>query len=254
MMPQNAYECINWNIAPADLQLTREAVHIWLARVDRDLMAIGNILPVLADDEQAKAARFYFERDRRRFIAAHSILRILLGRYLDCDPRSIRFRANSCGKPALDMPQKEHKLTFNLSHSHELALFAFTYDREIGVDVEYMRPDVEYEQVARHSFSSNEQEALRDLPGSEKPQGFFNGWTRKEAYIKARGLGLYLPLDVFDVSLKPGDAAALLASREKEQEAARWTMRALAPGQGYAGALCVEGDRWQLECYGWQLA
>lgn len=204
---------------------------------------------MLSDDEQAKAARFYFERDRQRYAAAHSILHMLLGRYMDCDPLAIRFRTNSYGKPALDIPQQEHTLTFNLSHSHKLALYAFTCNREIGVDVESMRSNIEYEQLARYSFSPNEQQALHDLPDSAKQQGFFNGWTRKEAYIKARGLGLHLPLHLFDVSLKPGEPTALLASREDVREAARWTMRALAPGPDYAGALCVEGDGWELACY-----
>lgn len=242
-------ESQQWNIPPADPQLTRDAVHVWLAHMDQYSMTIGNTPPVLSDDEQAKAAKFYFERDRRRYAAAHSILRILLGRYLDCDPLAIRLRTNSHGKPAIDGPRQEQALTFNLSHSHELALFAFTYEREIGVDVEYMRANIEYEQLARHSFSPNEQQTLHNLSDSEKPQGFFNAWTRKEAYIKARGLGLYLPLHLFDVSLRPGEPAALLASRENVREAARWTMRTLSPGTGYAGALCVEGNGWKLQCY-----
>lgn len=238
-----------WNMPPDNLQLTRDGVHVWLAHVDIYSMAIGNTSPVLSEDERARAEKFYFERDRRRYTAAHSILRILLGRYLDCDPLATRFRTNSHGKPTIDAPLQEQRLTFNLSHSNELALLAFTYDREIGVDVEYMRSNIEYEQLARHSFSPNEQRALHDLPDSEKPQGFFNAWTRKEAYIKARGLGLYLPLHLFDVSLRPGEPAALLASREDARETARWTMRALSPGAGYAGALCVEGGEWNLQCY-----
>jgi 4'-phosphopantetheinyl transferase len=236
-----------WNMPPTHLQLTKGVVHVWLAHVDAYFMAIGKSL--LSSDEQEKAARFYFERDRRRYAAAHSILRILLGRYLDCDPLAIRFRTNSHGKPAIDAPIQEQRLTFNLSHSNALALLAFTCDREIGVDVEYMRSNVEYEQLARHSFSPNEQQTLLSLPDNAIPQGFFNAWTRKEAYIKARGLGLHLPLHLFDVSLRPGEAAALLASREDAHEAARWTMRTLAPGAGYAGALCVEGDGWELQRY-----
>jgi 4'-phosphopantetheinyl transferase len=224
-------------------------VHVWLAQVDQYSMAIENISPVLSVDEQAKAAKFYFERDRRRYAAAHSILRILLGRYLGCDPLAIHFRTNSHGKPAIDAPVQEQRLTFNLSHSNELALLAFTCDRDIGVDVEYMRSNVEYEQLARHSFSPAEQQTLHNLPDNAIPQGFFNAWTRKEAYIKARGLGLHLPLHLFDVSLRPGEPAALLASREGAHEASRWTMRALAPGTDYAGALCVEGGGWELHCY-----
>jgi len=142
-------------------------------------------------------------------------------------------------------------LQCNVSHSHELALLAFSYRRELGVDVEYMRTNIEYEDLARHSFSPNEQAVLLALPPEVRQQAFFNCWTRKEAYIKARGMGLSLDLAIFDVSLVPGEPIALLASREDQREVARWRFYELDPGPGYAGALAVEGQEWALHCWQW---
>ncbi|HEV7237210.1 MAG TPA: 4'-phosphopantetheinyl transferase superfamily protein, partial [Ktedonobacteraceae bacterium] len=145
-------------------------------------------------------------------------------------------------------------LSFNISHAHDLALYAFTYVRQVGVDVEYIRLNDDYEHLAQHYFSPYERTVLQTLPMEEKQQAFFQCWTRKEAYIKAKGLGLSLPLDLFDVSLRPNEPAALLQSRENPREAARWSLRELAPGAGYVGALAVEGKKdWQLHCWQWDM-
>src|SRR5205823_1032898 len=158
---------------------------------------------------------------------------------------------NAYGKPALSSPESELGLNFNLSHSHHIALYAFTYSRNLGIDVEYMRSNVEYEQLAQHFFSPYENAILHAVPTDLKREAFFNCWTRKEAYIKARGEGLSIPLDVFDVSLRPGEPAALLDSREEAQEVARWSLYELAPGPDYAGAVAVEGHGLHLRCWQW---
>jgi 4'-phosphopantetheinyl transferase len=134
-------------------------------------------------------------------------------------------------------------LQFNLSHSHQMALLAFTRGRNVGVDIEYMRPDVEFEQLARHFFSPTECAVLLDMASVLRKETFYNCWTRKEAYIKARGEGLSIPLDMFDVSLRPGEPAALLQCREDQAEVARWSLHALMPGELYAAALAVEKTR-----------
>ncbi len=242
---------LQWHIPPSNLHLEHNVVHVWLAHLVQEPLTIGNLYSLLSEDEQVRAAKFYFERDRQRYIIAHGILHILLGRYLGCDPHAIRFRTNNYGKPSLDLTQHEHSLRFNLSHSHEMALLAFAYDRELGVDIEYMRDIEDYDRLARVSFSPNERQVLRELDNDEKRQGFYNCWTRKEAYIKARGMGLSLPLNLFDVSLLSGEPAQLLASREDAREVERWSMRDLSPAPDYAGALCVEDDGWKLSCYVW---
>jgi 4'-phosphopantetheinyl transferase len=241
-----------WQTPPQRLILSKEDVHVWRATLPQPPTVVNHLQNILSVEERARARRFYFEKDRKAFIVAHGLLRILLGSYLDCDPSLLRFQTNTYGKPALDLSQ-EPALHFNLSHSHELVLYAFTYSREIGIDIEYMRPAIAYEELARHSFSLHEQAALRSLPAEAQREGFFNCWTRKEAYIKARGMGLSLDLRLFDVSLKPGEPAALLQSRESKRETDRWSMLTLAPGTDYASALAVEGHDWRLSGFQYPL-
>lgn len=239
-----------WRVPPASLQLQEDEVHVW--RVSLKDLPGEPFHTILVDDELERARRFYFEKDRRRWIKAHVVLRLLLGKYLAVHPRELRFTTNTYGKPALEYPPTGTRFHFNLSHSGELALYAFAYDRHVGVDVEFMRAGIEYHELATHSFSGPECTALRALPASLQEEAFFLCWSRKEAYIKARGMGLSLPLEQFDVSLRPGEPAALLASREDPQATRRWSMRALEPGDRYAGALVVEGFDWQLQCWQWQ--
>jgi 4'-phosphopantetheinyl transferase len=142
-------------------------------------------------------------------------------------------------------------LRFNVSHSQDLALFAFSVARELGVDVERMDPAVASERIPEHFFSPGECAALRALPTEQQPEAFFACWTRKEAYIKAKGKGMAIRLDQFDVSLVPGEAAALLKTAEGPREACRWSLHALSPAPGFAGALAVEGQGAKLR--GWRL-
>lgn len=240
-----------WEAPPSTLQLAQDKVHVWRASLEQPEETLRQLRRLLSPDERSRAERFYFERDRRRFVVARGRLRQLIGRYLDLAPEAICFSYNAYGKPAL--ARQAHPdaaaLCFNLSHSHELALYAFTCGREVGIDVEYMRRDIEYEELARHSFSAQEQAVLHALPLDLKSEGFYNCWTRKEAYIKARGAGLAIPLDLFDVTLRPGEPAVLLASREDTREPQRWQFTALAPGPDYAGALAVEGRGWLLRAF-----
>src|SRR6185312_3642180 len=133
-----------------------------------------------------RAARFRFDRDRDRFITARGTLRMLLARYLRKQPKDLQFLLGREGKPALVPESAGETLSFNLSHSQDVAVFAFGWHRNIGVDVERVRPDVEYEDIARHHFSAGEIQSLASLPRQKRVEGFFLCWTRKEAYIKAR--------------------------------------------------------------------
>lgn len=188
---------------------------------------------------------------------------MILSRYLDAKPDHLRFCYNPFGKPALTEPQGAGALRFNMSHSDDLALYAVTSGQEVGVDIEHLRDDFASEQIAERFFSPREVAMLHAVPLNMRTRGFFNCWTRKEAYIKARGEGLSLPLDGFDVTLTPGEPAALLSVRESkpevgdviagdnELEASRWSLRELRPGAGYAGAIAVQGHDWQLKCWQW---
>jgi 4'-phosphopantetheinyl transferase len=241
-----------WNSPTGDLRLSEHEVHIWRASLNTSLSLIHHLQQLLTEDEVVRAGRFAFERDRHHFIVARGILRAILGRYLSIRPGFLRFDTNAYGKPYLGLPRGKPPLKFNLAHSHDLALYAFTHSREVGVDIEYMRADIDYEELAKYSFSQYEQSILRTLPEVAKQQAFFHCWTRKEAYIKARGKGLSIPLDLFDVSLGPGEPPVLINSREDPQETARWSFRDLNPGPGYASALVVEGSEWSLKCWQWE--
>ncbi len=240
-----------WHPPPESLTLGSDEVHVWRATLDRSAAALQRLLQTLSEDESARADRFYFQRDREHFIAARGLLRSLLGGYLSFPPEQLRFGYSPHGKPSL--PGEWSELHFNLSHSHALALYAVTRGREVGIDLEYIRPELADEPIAERFFSAREAGALRSLPASLQPEGFFNCWTRKEAYIKARGEGLTISLDQFEVSLAPGEPAALLSVNSDPAEASRWSLRELAPGPGYVAAIAVEGEGWQIQCWEWPL-
>lgn len=241
-----------WLPPPLALALPDDEVHIWRAELDLPPARIDEFQRILAPDERSRAEKFYFERDRIHYTAGRSLLRMILGRYLQAEPGQIQFHYNAYGKPALAPAHGPGPLRFNLSHSGGLALYAFANSREIGVDVEHIRTDLDHAQIAAHTFSALENALLSSLPADVQPVAFFNCWTRKEAYIKAHGLGLSLPLDQFAVSLAPGEPARLLHTAGAPQEAERWSLQALAPGPGYAGALAAEGLAWHLKCWQWQ--
>ena len=240
-----------WGFPPATIALGDNDVHVWRVSLDESAPQRNRLLRTLAADERTKAERFHFQKDRERFVTAHGILRAILGRYLNRDPESLSFCYGSHGKPVLAGESGADALRFNMSHSHEAVLYAVTRGREIGIDVEFIRCDLEAEQIAERFFSKKEIATLRSLPPGIRQYAFFLCWTRKEAYIKARGEGLSIPLDQFDVSLIPGEPAALLSTQTDSDEALRWSLHELALGAGYAAALAAEGRDWTLTCWQW---
>lgn len=241
-----------WLHPPESLRLAYDDVHVWRAFLGLGAEHVQDLQRTLTLDERERAERFHFQRDRIRFIVTHGLLRAILGRYVGVEPSQLRFCYNSHGKPALTREFDGEMIRFNLSHSHELALYAVTRGREVGVDLEHIRADLADGQIAEQFFSPREVAELCALPADMQTAAFFNCWTRKEAYVKARGEGLSLPLDQFDVSLAPGEPVALVSTAGDSSEAARWSLQALFPGPGYAAALAVEGHFWQLKC--WQLS
>lgn len=240
-----------WDAPPPSPALGDD-VQVWAAPLDPSAEVIRSHAALLAPDERARAERFRFERDRRRFVVARGVLRTLLGRYLGTDPRRVAFRYESHGKPALGEGFGGQGIHFNVSHSGEMALYAFARGRELGVDVEEVRPMEDGLEIAERFFSPAEVAAFRALPAEIRDEAFFNCWTRKEAYIKAVGEGLSFPLHVFDVSLAPGEPARLLASRDAKQ-AERWSLQGLPdPAPGYRAAIVVEGEGWELACWRWE--
>ncbi len=242
---------MSWPTPPLDRTLHHDEVHVWLVAYEMFRAQIPALHLLLNGEEAKKAAQFYFEKDRRRYIVTHGLLRTLLASYTNLEPTQLGFSYNVYGKPELAPSLQNNLLHFNLSHTHDLIVYAFTYIRNVGIDIEYMRTTIEYEQLAKRYFSPFENAELQRLPVFLRQQAFFHCWSRKEAYIKARGLGLSLALDSFDVTVEPGAPAKLLASRESAQETNRWLFASLPMDPQYAGTLVAEGHDWHM--HRWQL-
>jgi 4'-phosphopantetheinyl transferase len=226
-------------------------VHVWRACLNLDTSLLGQLWETLSPDEQLRADRFRFRRDREHFVAARGGLRDVLGRYTGSAPRSLRFSYDEYGKPSLNAETCGGLPRFNVSHSNGVALYAVTAGPEVGVDLEHVREDFASLEIAKSFFSRREVAALRALPPAQRTPAFFDCWARKEAYIKARGQGLSCPLHLFTVSLTPSQPAALLCTEDEPQEAARWSLVELFPGEGFKAALAVRGEVPALRCWLW---
>ena len=222
-----------------------DEVHVWRADLDSEQQACS-FEHLLSSDEIQRANRFRFPQHRRRFVIARGCLRKLLGAYLEMDGRELIFTYSAEGKPSLDAAHRSD-VRFNVSHSRDIAGFGIVAARDIGLDVEVIRRDVDVDEIPKRFFSCAEQQMLAGLQGEDKYWGFFNCWTRKEAYVKAVGSGLSLPLRDFDVSLLPGEPAKLLATRPDASLAERWSMTSLDFGNECAAAVVVEGHVEKIE-------
>jgi 4'-phosphopantetheinyl transferase len=241
-----------WRRSPGSPSLYADEVHVWRASFHQLSDRIRHFESMISEDERSKARRYRFDDNREEYILGRGLLRQLIGGYLEQDPASVQFVYNPYGKPSLIGQGGPNRLTFNISHAHGLVLCAFSRGRELGVDLERIRPEAAQDGVAERFFSLAEVKSLRALPVHAQAIGFFNCWTRKEAYIKARGEGLTIPLNQFDVSLVPGQPAALLSSRIEPADTHRWSLQALNMGVQYVAALAVEGPDWDLTCWDWQ--
>lgn len=213
--------------------LDRRRIDVWAVRLPESQDLAMRFRPILTRDETDRADRFLFDHLQYRFIVSRGALRVLLARYLGGAPAGIRLRYGSKGKPFLENPE----LQFNASHSSGLALFGFTRGCELGIDVERIRPLTEIREIAGQFFCPEEASELMSLSPDERTQSFFLCWTRKEAYIKAVGDGLWLPLDSFRVALKSSDPPRFHHLGESQTEAQAWTLHNLEPAPQYAAAL-----------------
>ena len=234
------------NVAPA----SRHQVHLWhwpLEGIDHP--QIERAWRLLSFDERRRAERFARHEDRIAFACSHAGMRLILGIWVGCDPAILRLTTEAHGKPRLmlDTPSValQPRPFFNLSHSHGMATLAVSSSFDLGVDIELIRP-IEAEDLARRFFSAAENAALASLGEEHRLEAFFNAWTRKEAYLKAIGLGLAAPLDAFDVSLVPGDSPRLLAIRGNAAAAARWQFAHFIPRAGFIGAVAARAQGWTL--------
>ena len=234
-----------WLAPSSQTSLNVKEVIVWRVLVDQAQAA--TYWPLLSQDEQARAQRFHFAKDRKVFVVARGVLRLLISRYLPANPASITFSKTEFGKPFLP----DSSLHFNLSHSGNIVLLAFARDIELGVDVEQYKPLPDLADIAQNFFSAQEQTALFSLPISEQQAAFFRLWSRKEAFIKERGEGLSHPLDSFDVSLS-AENPQLLATRKSAIDVVDYTIQALNVEDGYESAVAITRADWHFKFYNWE--
>ena len=221
-------------------------VHVWRAHLDVPSTELEALKGTLSDTEKARAGRFKFQRDSARFVTSRGVLRTILGSYLHKEPSEIQIDTQVEGKPCLREAENQEHLYFNLSHSQGLGVYAICKMGEIGIDVELIRDGIEVMELAERNFSKTEIEELKQLPQEERLLGFYLGWTRKEAYLKAEGTGLQVSLDSFAVSLDPRIAPRLISPNCSE-----WEIQSIEPAPGYVGAVVVHGMKWTLKLLSW---
>lgn len=231
-------------------------VHCWSAALDVSPGTYKCLRATLSGDELERSARFTFEQDRLRFIVARGILRDILGRYLDEDPGELGFDYGPSGKPEL-WSCFDSGLRFNLSHADGRALIAVAADARVGIDLERLRPRADHADVAREYFPARESAALSAIPRERYAEAFLGCWTKREAYLKACGDGLTLPMSsvpvpmITDASLEPIELC--MASYDLDPTG-HWSFYTLRPARGYIGALVLEGAGRRLQHWRWQVA
>jgi 4'-phosphopantetheinyl transferase len=232
--------------------LAESAVHIWTIDLAWQEDRMHELHKLLSADENERVERFVFDRDKRRFIAARGAMRKILSEYLSIPPQEVVFAYSRNGEPELASDWRETEIKFNLSHSSELAILAVARGLCVGVDLELINQGLAIDEIASRFFSPTEVNTLRAIPSERRQEAFFSCWTRKEAYIKALGAGLSLPLDSFDVAFGPGVPAALLRAGVAAEELPRWSIYDLAVAPMYAAALVVEGKKHKLQQRQWE--
>jgi 4'-phosphopantetheinyl transferase len=240
-----------WTRLSGAYVLPKDEVHVWRTSLDMSRSGIAKLREFLSAEERERADRFHHEVDGRRCVIGRGLLRLLLGSILELPADQLRFEYHQFGKPNLIAAQG-FPLQFNVSHAGELILVAVTAGRAVGVDVERIRTDLAIGSLAAQLFSAEEYKGFASLKGHMQCEAFFAYWTRREAYLKARGVGLSSPFDQFSVSFLPGEEPRLLKTRPDPTEALRWTLRTLDLGRDYVAALAVAGLGWKLRCLDWQ--
>jgi 4'-phosphopantetheinyl transferase len=234
-----------------DFTRAENHVDIWQIDIGGDADSIQERRLLLSTDELQRADRFHFDKHRRRFIKARAAMRQILGGYAGVTAKELTFSYGARGKPELSGAAESIGIKFNLSHSDDVAMLAVTRGLTVGIDIERINPEFATEEIAERFFAKGEIECLQALPIAERADSFFSCWTRKEAYIKALGDGLSVPLDSFEVAFGPGIGAALLQVKTDPREVSRWSMYDLETAQGFRAALVVEGRGHGLRPRAW---
>ncbi|MBE9227692.1 4'-phosphopantetheinyl transferase superfamily protein [Phormidium sp. LEGE 05292] len=228
-----------WRCPPQNLTISPDYLHIWRAELDLPTDLLTDLAGNLSLDERQRAEKFYFEKDKKKFIACRGLLRVILSRYLNFEPQKLEFAYSLQGKPELNNIDPEERLCFNVSHSHGLAVYAIALNRAVGIDLEHLRDITDVQQLAERFFSKSESTLINALPESQQKQLFFRFWTIKEAYLKATGEGL-AGLQTIAVSFTPENAINLHNTESNILLNKRWYCTEFEPNSEYTGALVVE--------------
>ena len=229
-----------WEEIHNDVPNLSDEIHVWKINLDELCSQISHLQTFLSEDEKQRAGRYHFQKDAFRFIAARASLRILLARYVNASPKQIDFDYSEYGKPYVSRESSDLMINFNISHSERLALIAFGMQEEIGVDIEMHREDFATFDIAQRFFSAVELESLLNLTKLEFKQAFFNCWTRKEAYIKAKGLGLSLALDSFAVETADSPNPKLQVSEIYPADVYSYSFHSFEPEHRFSAALAAD--------------
>ena len=239
---------ISWHTPKNELQLVGREVHVWCADLDLADAGVEQLQQLLSPDECEKTSRFHFKHHRRRYIVGRGLLRSILSKYLDTDPRSIEFNYSRRGKPSLKHQPTHGKLFFNLSHSHELALYAIAPHPLVGIDIEHIRSMPSMDDMARRYFFSNEYHKINAMDADDKSRAFFNYWTCKEAYVKATGAGL-AGLEEVEVLMDPSGEVSLQIVKGSRPDRQDWFVQQIQLNNGYSAALVLSGRQWQIDYF-----
>lgn len=231
-----------WPRFPTSLS-TRE-VHVWRLKLEQSELQVDEFAPILSGDERRRAARFRFERDRKRFVVGRGVLRTILASYMNTEPDQLKFSYGAYGKPYVQHRSYGIPIQFSIAHSHELALYAFARERKVGVDAEYVREFPDLEQMGARYLTEQENAVFKSLPRRQKARAFFESWTRKEAYLKAIGTGLAHALDRIDV-VRAGELTPVPNTRDLVGTS-ELSIASFTPCLGYVAALAIEGGNLSL--------
>ena len=216
--------------------------HVWRASVDYSESKVNKVIGFLSRDEVERANRFYFERDRMQFIVRRGILKQIIANYLAIDPKNLLFEYNRFGKPFLITDSLKHDLRFNMSHSKNMAIYCIGYQKDVGIDIEYIQEDFEFHQIIDRFFSLNEKKHIQKITIDKRREAFFRIWTRKEAVLKALGKGVSFPLQKVNVPYDRSSFTIRINSIGNQCKETSWYVQDLFPANNYIASIAIEGS------------
>lgn len=239
-----------WQIPDINITLQDNEAHLWLVNINKSFRDLDYYTALLSPEEKKRSGRFHFSRDKNRNIITYAVLRLLISNYINIDPAQVMYKYNQYNKPEV-ANRKNSGLGFNLSHSGNYIIYAFSLRREVGIDIEQKREINYADSIVKRFCSEKEKTEYFSFPPEQRNEIFLCCWTRKEAYIKARGEGLNFQLNNFTVSLNPADPPALLDVSDEPFEKQKWSLYDIEVHNGYYSTLAAEGKNLILRFFKW---